>query len=221
MHAGRRDFLETLAMGAAGAAMLTAASATEAAAQGQAAGWDLSWVKRLTGRYRAVFDVLAIEDGYGVWRAAIWRRQYSTIFNVPERNLATVVNIRHDAIALAMNQTFWDRYGIAKKWDVRDPATRQPTLRNPVAARTGAHALPSEYAGFTLENLLAGGATVLACALALRDCASLVSTTDRVDMAVAEKQVRDMLVPGVILQPSGVFSAVLAQDNGCRYVRAS
>lgn len=221
MHAGRRDFLETIAMGAAGAAMLTAASATEAVAQGQTAGWDLSWVKRLTGRYRALFDVLEIEDGYGVWRAVIWRRQYSTIFNTPERSLSTVVNIRHDAIALAMNQTFWDRYGVAKRRSVRDPATRQPTQRNPVFDRTGPNALPSEYDGFTLESLLAGGAIVLACALALRDCATLVSTTDGIDMAVAEKQVREMLIPGVILQPSGVFSAVLAQDTGCRYVRAS
>jgi hypothetical protein len=90
-----------------------------------------------------------------------------------------------------------------------------------VVDRTGPHALPSEYAGFTLESLMEGGAIVLACALALRDCATLVSTTDRIDMAVAERQVRDMMVPGVILQPSGVFSAVLAQDNGCRYVRSS
>jgi hypothetical protein len=30
-----------------------------------------------------------------------------------------------------------------------------------------------------------------------------------------------MLVPGIILQPSGVFAVVLAQDSGCRYVRAS
>jgi hypothetical protein len=29
------------------------------------------------------------------------------------------------------------------------------------------------------------------------------------------------MVPGVIRQPSGVFAAVLAQDTGCRYVRAS
>jgi hypothetical protein len=29
------------------------------------------------------------------------------------------------------------------------------------------------------------------------------------------------MVPGVILQPSGVFAAVRAQEAGCHYVRAS
>jgi serine/threonine protein kinase len=30
-----------------------------------------------------------------------------------------------------------------------------------------------------------------------------------------------LLVPGVILQPSGVFAAVLAQESDCVYVKAS
>ena len=68
---------------------------------------------------------------------------------------------------------------------------------------------------------MAGGATVLVCTLALRDCAVIVAETDRVTIEEADRRVRQMLVPGVILQPSGVFAAVLAQDNGCRYVRAS
>lgn len=222
METGRRDFLGSLAAGTLAAGALAAIDPRDLAAQGPVAGsWDLSWTRKLTGRYRAVFDVLQIEDGYGIWRAAIWRKQYSTIFGVPERNLATVVNIRHDAIALALNQEFWRRYGVGKKWNVRDPGTRKPTDRNPVVDRTGPNALPAEFADFTLEKLLEGGAVVLACSLALRDCATLVSETDRTDMAAAEKRVREMLVPGVILQPSGVFAAVLAQDHGARYVRAS
>lgn len=40
-------------------------------------------------------------------------------------------------------------------------------------------------------------------------------------MDVADRRVQKMIVPGVIMQPSGVFAAVLAQDHGCRYVRAS
>jgi intracellular sulfur oxidation DsrE/DsrF family protein len=30
-----------------------------------------------------------------------------------------------------------------------------------------------------------------------------------------------LLVPGVILQPSGVFAAIRAQQEGCIYLRAS
>ena len=222
METRRREFLEHLALGAVGAAGLSALDPLPIEAQTPAArAWDLSWVKRLTGRYRAVFDIPMIEDGYGVWRAAIWRKQYSTIFGIPETSLTTVVNIRHDAIVLGLNQEFWERYDVAKQHQVKDPATRQPTRRNPVVDRTGANALPAEFADFTLERLMAGGAIVLGCALALRDVTELVVQKDKVSNDVAERRVRESLVPGLIIQPSGIFAAVLAQDNGCRFVRAS
>jgi len=37
----------------------------------------------------------------------------------------------------------------------------------------------------------------------------------------ARKQAIGYMVPGVILQPSGVFAAIHAQDVGCKYLRAS
>ncbi|MGE0439349.1 MAG: hypothetical protein AB7L66_07880 [Gemmatimonadales bacterium] len=221
MTTGRRDFLGTLAAGAVGAAAFGAIEANRAEAQTAATGWDLGWVKKLTGKYRAVFDVPQVEDGYGVWRAVLWRKQYATIFRVPEQSISTVVVLRHDAIALALNNTFWEKYGIAKKWNVHDPASRKPFPRNPVIERTGAAALPGEFAGFTLEDLQAKGTIVLACALALRDCAQLVIDQDKVRYEDAMNQVRSMLVPGAILQPSGIFGVVLAQDNGARYVLGS
>jgi hypothetical protein len=188
----------------------------------QAGGhWDLSWTDRIKGKRRAVFDVPVIEDGYGVWRAGIWRHQYSQVFNIAESSLATVLVLRHDAVVLALNNDYWQRYGTGETWKVKDPATGQPTSRNPVIERTGEHALPPQFAGYTLEALMTGGVIVLACSLALRDAAQVVARQERVSGEEAEKRVRDMMVPGVILQPSGVFAVVLAQDHGCRFVRAS
>jgi len=222
MEPGRRDFLETLALGtlAAGAGGLL--EAREALAQGPAGShWDLSWTTRLKGKRRAVFDVPEIEDGYGVWRAIIWRKQYAQVFGVPEASLSTVVNIRHNAIALCLNQAYWDRYSIASEWKVKDPATRQPTTLNPVCARTGADALPAQFGDFTIESLMETGGIVLGCALAFRDCVDRVAKAEKISMEDADKRTREMLIPGVILQPSGIFAAVLAQENGCRYVQVS
>jgi hypothetical protein len=168
-----------------------------------------------------VFDVPEIEDGFGVWRAVIWRQQYSQVFGVPMESLATVLILRSNAVALGLSQEFWGRYEPARRWKVNDPSTGQPTSRNPVVERNGAYALPTQFTGFTLEALIQGGTSVLLCTLALRDCATLVAEKDKVAIDEADRRVRSMLVPGVILQPSGVFAAVLAQDNGCRYVRAS
>jgi hypothetical protein len=55
----------------------------------------------------------------------------------------------------------------------------------------------------------------------LQDCIDLIKATDTVSEEVARKQAIGYLVPGVILQPSGVFAAVRAQEAGAAYVKAS
>ena len=221
MVSDRRDFLSTVVLGGLGVGAAGAIDWKDASAQQAAGHWDLSWVRKIGGKYRALFDVAEIEDGFGVWRARIWRQQYSQIFGVPESSLGTVLVLRSDAVALALNQDFWQGYDIGKRWNVHDPATGQSTSRNPVFDRTGPNALPTQFSGFTLEDLMIGGTIILVCALALRDCAVLISETDKIPIEAADRRVRSMLIPGLTLQPSGVFAAVLAQDNGCRYVRAS
>jgi hypothetical protein len=221
MSSDRRDFLSTMVLGGLGVNAAGTFDWPSSAIQQAAGHWDLSWARKISGKYRAVFDVAAIEDGFGVWRARIWRQQYSQIFGVPESSLGTVLILRSDAVALALNQDFWLGYDIGKRWNVHDPSTGQNTARNPVFDRTGAHALPTQFSGFTLEDLMIGGTTILACALALRDCAVLVAEKDRIPIEAADRRVRSMMIPGLILQPSGIFAAVLAQDNGCRYVRAA
>jgi len=42
-----------------------------------------------------------------------------------------------------------------------------------------------------------------------------------VDNAEAQKRAVAGLIPGIILQPSGVFAAVRAGQAGCVYVKAS
>lgn len=220
MTSDRRQFLEQMTLGAAAIAALDLA--TPAPLPAQAAGhWDLSWTGRIRGKRRAVFDVPEIEDGFGVWRAIIWKKQYSQMFNFPESALSMVLILRHNAIELAMNQEYWDRYDIGSDKGVKDPVSGEPTRRNPVIERTGAHALPEQFGDFTLESFLEGGGIVLACALAFNDEVDRIAEKDKVDMQEAERRARSMLVKGVIMQPSGVFAATLAQEYGCRYVRAS
>ena len=45
----------------------------------------------------------------------------------------------------------------------------------------------------------------------------VIPKKDGVAADVARKTAFGYLVPGVILQPSGVFAALRAQDAGCRY----
>jgi hypothetical protein len=218
----RRKFLDSLAVGATALAAAPAAFAMPAdlrldVVQG---AWDTRWPDRLTGKVRTVFDVPEIESGYGVWRASIWARQYEAVLGIPARDLSTALVLRHNAIVLAMQQAFWDKYGIGKSRSVTHPVSGEPTDRNPalLGARDG---LPEQMRPFALDAFIARGGIALACDLALQDMVAIIQQADKVTEAVAQEQAKKWLVPGVILQPSGVFAVLRAQQAQALYIRAS
>jgi hypothetical protein len=81
--------------------------------------------------------------------------------------------------------------------------------------------IPAPFNNGALPKQIARGVITLACNLALQDLVDLVKDADKISDAAARKIALDGLVPGVILQPSGVFACVLAQEAGCAYVKAS
>lgn len=182
--------------------------------------WDTSWPSRITGRHKALFDVAEIESGFGVWRANAWVAQYQQVLKIAPSDMSPVIVIRHNAIVLAMQPSFWNRYGIAKLKGVTHPLTGEPIDKNPalIDEKDGVPA-PFDQAG--LHKQLARGVTVLACNLALQDLVALVKDADQSSEEAARKVAVDGLVPGVILQPSGVFAVIRAQEAGCAYIKAS
>jgi hypothetical protein len=230
MSTTRRAFIDRLATGGAafgGLALLgsvlpsdIAAATAESrhVAQGE---WDTRWTERLTGRIRTCFDVPEVESGYGVWRATIWARQYEATLGIPARELSTALVLRHNAIVLAMQQSFWDRYGVADVAKATHPLTGEATRRNP-ALLGAADGVGDPYAQFSLPAFLSRGGVALACDLALQDMVALVAKVDGVSPTVARERAIAGLVPGVILQPSGVFAVLYAQQTKqALYIRAS
>lgn len=183
----------------------------------ESADWDVTWPARIKGKHKAVFDVPEVESGYGVWRASAWARQYADVFKIPEKELSPVVVVRHSAIILAMKQSYWDKYGIGEAKKVTHPLTGEPTDRNPVLLDESS-GIPAPFNQAGLHRQLSRGVVVLACNLALMDCVDLIKKKEGLSDEAAYKEAVAYLVPGVILQPSGVFAAVLAQEAGCAYV---
>ena len=233
MPTSRREFVEKMTVGAAmfGALPLplslslsrnemTAAHGSDSSAP-SSAEWDLTWVNKLTGKHKAVFDVPEIESGYGVWRATVWTNQYHNVLKVPLSDMSPAVVLRHTGIVLAMQQSFWDKYGIGKAKNVTHPLTLQPTDRNPVLLSSTRGEIDANYDPMALDKFIARGGIALACDLALQDCIELIKSKDGVSAEVARQRAIAAMVPGVILQPSGVFAAVRAQEAGASYLRAS
>jgi hypothetical protein len=227
MSTNRREFLGQLTSSAGMLGVLPlmggVASAIDANvfSPSSAEEWDLSWAKKLTTKYRAVFDVPEIENGYGVWRASIWGSQYQQTLNIQPKDMTAVLVLRHNGIVLAMNQVFWDKYQIGKERKVLHPVTEEPTDRNPALLSSSRGEQPANFDAMALDKFIARGGIALACNLAFADVVGLIARTDKVSEEEARTQATAMLVPGVVMQPSGVFASLYAQDLGCRYLRAS
>ncbi|MGH8248605.1 MAG: hypothetical protein ACREUU_19490 [Gammaproteobacteria bacterium] len=225
MDATRREFLGKVTAGAAAYSALPLAialSACDAEGSNQAAGeFDFSWPAKLTGKHKSVFDMAEVESGYGLWRGNAWAGQVQQYMGVPATDVSLAIILRHNAIVLAMDQAFWDKYGVGKMKSVTHPMTQQPTDKNPVLLGV-AEGVPAPFDAAALPKQQARGVVFLACNLAFNlDVVPIVVAADKVSEADARKSALTHVLPGVLLQPSGVFAATRAQETGCTYVKAS
>lgn len=225
MDATRREFLGKVTAGAAVySAMPLAIALTACAAEGsnQPAGeFDLAWPGKLTGKHKAVFDMAEIESGYGLWRGNAWSGQVQQFLSAAPTDVSLAIILRHNAIYLAMDQAYWDKYGIGKKMAVTHPMTQQPTDKNPVLLGADG-GVPAPFDAAALPKQQERGVVFLGCNLAFNlDVVPTIVAADKVSEADARKTALTHLLPGVLLQPSGVFAATHAQEAGCAYVKAS
>lgn len=182
--------------------------------------WDTTWVRRLTGTPKVVFDAPELEMGLGVVRTGLWIEQHKEAFKSDTAASGTALVIRHNAIPLIMNDAFWQEYGIAKSVDLRHPFTGKKLNKNPGLLTTNDD-IPPFVAALMLDKLIGRGVPVLACNLAFDDMVALVARKHKLEQEAAYNKAKESIVPGVILQPSGVFAVVVAEDAGCHYARAS
>jgi hypothetical protein len=180
---------------------------------------DLTWVARLRGKSRAVFDSPQVSEGGALFRAALWRQQINKAFGTPIEDVTPVVVFRHEAIPLVMNDSFWEHLGIGKDLKWKDSNTGKWTKVNPLSS--DAPDTPPVYKGFNVPEFIKSGGIVLACGLAFGDVIGQYREKDKVDKDEATARAKAHLLPGVIIQPSGFFAVLKAQDEGCKYMMGS
>lgn len=218
MEIQRRLFLGTVGASALATSVPSQAAAPAAAATGGA--WDLSWADRVNGKHRAVFDSPEFSGGAGLFRAVVWKHQYKEVYGTAPEDMNAVLVLRAEAIWLAMNDGFWKDYEVGEKQGFKRRDTGAFHTVNPIASAP-APAKP-DAADNTVPAFLAAGNIVLACNLAFGAVVGLVKKTDKLATDdEARKKALAGLLPGVILQPSGVFAALRAQEAGCSYILAS
>jgi intracellular sulfur oxidation DsrE/DsrF family protein len=226
MPTNRREFIEHLgATAMLGALPLsTMPSLVHALAEPQASAeeFDLSWTTSLKGKkHKAVFDCTEVESGYGVWRMSIWETQYQSVLGAKPSEMGKVLVLRHNALVLGFQQDFWDANGIGAMEKVTHPITQQSTEKNPALLSAARNEVPTQFDAFALPRFIERGGIVLACNVALQFFSAALAQKAGITVEEARKRAVAALVPGVKLQPSGVFACVRAQQEGCAYVKAS
>lgn len=169
------------------------------------ADWDMSWVKRITGTHRAVFDVPEYGEGDGVWRASMWPGQVREVYGA-DVTVNSVLVLRHNAIDFVMNDAFWARFPIGEEAEWKAPRSEEWIKANPVREM--------------LQQFHEGGGITLACDLAFAFVVDRYRGEGEARRPAAEARpeaIADML-PGVTILPSGFFAAIAAQEAGCKFM---
>jgi len=224
---GRREFLSQLAV--AGLAVGTTACSmsgalnTQPAPASRAPGspdvWDDTWTERVRNHESAVYDIPEVAGGGTLSKAAMVMDDYKAARGFGDDRLTTVIVMRHLAVPMAFNDAMWDKYEVGKALKVDDPATGEPARRKPFVTVNAGDQHNMIEPGDSLSALRARGAILLACSRALMARASAYAKKSGAPLAEVQNELTANLVPGVILQPSGVYAVVRAQNAGAAFFR--
>jgi hypothetical protein len=189
--------------------------------------WDDSWFAKLTAKHKAVFDSPAIDDGLAVSHASGYIRGMRDALGAGVDDVQIVLVMRHAGVPMVLNDAMWAKYEIGKERKVKDYSNDKFATRNPfLAAAPSANGAPrsnpsSDRPQATLSWLGSHGHILLGCDLAMHGVAFEFAQKTKVDQHVIYEELKANLVPGVILQPTGVYAVHRAQEAGCTFIRST
>jgi hypothetical protein len=224
----RRDFLTSIATAAA-TATIAAYARPLAAEPSEPGAFDDAWTKRVSAaKHKAVFDAPEISDGLALTQAWIYKRGYQEAFGETGTTVVPVVVVRHAAASLAVDDALWAKYKIGALRKIDDPTTKGPAERNPWSRTPAGTAQAADLVAIlgpdvdpTVEGVMRAGGVVLVCNLALGRVAGGIAKAVNGNQAAIHAELRAGLVPGVIVQPSGIYATARAQEAGAVFMRST
>jgi intracellular sulfur oxidation DsrE/DsrF family protein len=224
--ANRRNFLGTLAAGAAaGIASIAPSISTFAADEfsPSSAPYDdpEEMFKKINGKHRIVFDSTQPHEIYPfAWPRVFLLTNEAT--GTKEKDCSVVVVLRHSSIGYAMEDRVWAKYELGKLFKANDPATNEPAKRNPFwKPKEGAYKVPG--VGTILigvNELQASGVQFCVCSAAINVYSALTAQAMNLKHEDVKKDFTDAILPGIQPVPSGVWALGRAQQHGCGYIFA-
>src|SRR5437879_4616735 len=158
-------------------------------------------------------------DGFARDLAGRFMDQFRGVYGTRDEETRAVIVARQLGAPLAFGDSLWARYEIGAETHVNDPTTHAPARRNPFWSAPAES--PRAHDRSTLDALLGRGVTLLLCNIAAMNWAARLAQKLERDVEETRNQVRNGLVPGAILVPSGIFALIRAQNAGCAFMRGA
>ena len=212
----RRGFLGTLAAStAAGLVSLTplsleAATRIRRAPENAADPAFETWLNKITGKHKMLFDAPEVNSGMPVVWPRVWLNGNNENYGTKDTDNSAVIVLRHAAIPIAMQDAVWAKYKLGEMFNIKDGDAA--ATRNVFAKQ-----MPLPLPGTGTEQLLASGAQVGVCNVAMTIYSGVAAKKMGMDPAAVKAEWVAGLIPGVQVVPSGVLAVARAQEKGCSY----
>jgi len=170
-----------------------------------------TWLNRITGKHKMIFDAPEVNGGMPVIWPRVWLNGNNENYATKDADNSAVVVLRHSAIPIAMQDALWAKYKFGEApFSIKEGEA--PATRNIFA-----DVMPLPLPGTGLKALLASGVQVGCCNVALTVYSAMVAQKMGMDAAAVKAEWVAGLLPGVQVVPSGVLAVARSQEKGCAY----
>jgi len=164
------------------------------------------WPGALKGRHKQLFDIYDINGGFPLG--------FVNNFLTPNDSATAVLILRHQGLPYGLGSDLWAKYKVGETLKIMDPETKAPALKNPYYQPKPGVLANAEVA---LDRLIARGAVIGVCGVALRGNSRRLAANAGVSPDDAFKEFAANLLPGATIIPSGTWGVNRAQEAGCTY----
>ncbi len=201
----RRWFLSTL--GAVAGSAIAPGMIESQPAQG---AWDMSWLDRIQGKHRQVFD---FANPLQLQGPRNWLDAHEVVYGLKHPDVAAVVGIGSPSFPVNATDAMYVKYPIGVEWNIVDPTTGKHAMRNIFLDGPAPNDRPN-----SVRALQARGVIFWQCNNALhRVAAQLANAVKKPQPEVYAELRASGLNPGVILVPAHTMLLGLCQERGCAY----
>jgi hypothetical protein len=208
---GRRAFMDrVLALGAAmGLGGIVNPGGAHAAT---ARVPDESWIQRLNGRHKQLFDFPAVDGGRALIHIRNYYNAYRDAYGLRDAEVSALLIVYAGTVPLAFRDEAWAEYDLGKMANIEDGA--QPSRRNLFRAPQAGAMIPPD-AG--LDALMQRGLVVVLCNNSFSKWVRDLSAAGHGSVDEVRGKMMGWLIPGITLVPAAVLAVNRAQESGCTY----